>query len=256
MHTTHKSIETVKAYLLGALNDREASELEANYFTDPDCLRRVQDIEADLIRDYFKDRLSRADRQRFEERYLKIPELRQRLDEVRIQLGEKDRRQRFVVWPDVRIALICIGLFAVVGGVWRYSGPRSPGIAGETRSTIPVPAATVMIRLTPGVAKGSAATGHDFSVPAGGARVAMVLELPGRREPVVCRVRLLVLDSDSRPAMVWTSQPVRSESAGDVAEVRVQPDPSVLHPADYIAEVVTPDDSVLERYVFRIMSRQ
>jgi hypothetical protein len=253
MDTTHKSIETVKAYLLGALNDREASELEAGYFTDPDCLRRVHDIEDHLIEDYFKDRLPRSDRQRFESRYLKVPELRQRLDEIRITLGEKDRQPRFAVWQNLRMALICIGLFAVVGGVWNYSHVRPSGTGSPVTSAIPIPAATVMIRLMPGVAKGSSANGHEFSIPAGGTWVAMVLELPGQRAALDCRVRLLVLDSDGRPGIVWTSQPVRSESVGDVVEVNVLPDPSVLHPADYIAEVVTPDDAILERYVFRIL---
>jgi hypothetical protein len=256
METTHKPGKNVRAYLLGTLDDREASELEANYFTDPACLRRIQNVEEGLIEDYFGDRLSPADRQRFESRYLEVPELRRKLDEVRVRLQRTVPRPRPAIWPSVRLALVCVGLFLVAAGTWRYVRLRSSPIRTGAGTTLPVPMATLSLRLLPGVAKGGAATQRELTIPAGGARVKVTLELPGQTTPLTCTVRLLALDADGRPGLVWTSQAVRSDSAGNIGEVSVEPDTSVLQPADYLAQVVTPDGSILETYVFRVNKRR
>jgi hypothetical protein len=255
MEMRHKPSETVRAYLLGALDEREASELEVNYFTDPACLRGVRSVEESLIEDYFKKRLSPADRQRFEIRYLEVPELKRRLEEVRSRLEGTASRTKSAVWPSIRLAVACLGLLAVGAGSWRYFHPRSPRTIAAARSAIPVPMAVITLRLIPGVAKGAVTKGRELTVPAAGAVVRMTLELPGRRMPLDCTVRLLALDADGRPGVVWTSQLVRSESVADVGEVTVEPDASILHPADYIVQVVTPQGGILETYVFRINRR-
>jgi hypothetical protein len=255
MEMRHKPSETVRAYLLGALDEREASELEANYFRDPACLRWVWGVEEALIEDYFKNRLSQVDRQRFEIRYLVVPELKRRLEEVRARLQGTTSRTKLAVWPSIRFAIVCSGLLAVGAGSWRYFHPRSPRMIAAAGSAIPVPMAVVTIRLIPGVAKGGMTKGQELTVPAAGATVKITLELPGRRMPLDCTVRLLALDADGRSGVVWTSQLVRSESVADVGEVTVQPDASILHPADYIVQVVTPQGGTLETYVFRINRR-
>src|ERR1700733_14489213 len=94
METPHSLIEPVRAYLLGALDDREASELEVLYFCNPACLRLMNNVEESLIKDYFQNRLSQAEREQFETRYLEVPELRRKLEEVRARLHRNDRTPR------------------------------------------------------------------------------------------------------------------------------------------------------------------
>jgi hypothetical protein len=85
METEHIVAEPVRAYLLGQLADPEAVALEEKYFMDPSFFHSVQTVEQGLIEDYLDDRLPRSERRQFESRYLKVPALRQRLEEVRAQ---------------------------------------------------------------------------------------------------------------------------------------------------------------------------
>ena len=81
MPRRHK--ECVKAYLLGFLDEIEAAQIEAKYFADSAYFQWVQDVETELIGDYLAGRLKPEDRGRFESRYLTVPEMRKRLEEVR-----------------------------------------------------------------------------------------------------------------------------------------------------------------------------
>src|SRR6266566_694368 len=76
-------IEPVRAYLLGKLDDQTASVLEQRYFTDRSFFLRVREIETALIQDYVAGRLASTDKHLFENRYLTVPEMRRRLEEVR-----------------------------------------------------------------------------------------------------------------------------------------------------------------------------
>src|ERR1700733_14241433 len=77
MPSRHNSAESVKSYLLGTLDEREAEAIELQYFSDPRFLELIKGIEKELIAEYFQGRLSSAQKELFEERYrLKIPELR------------------------------------------------------------------------------------------------------------------------------------------------------------------------------------
>src|SRR5215472_7620670 len=91
----HKRSEPVRAYLLGTIDEAEATKLEVGYFTDPSVLDWIQAVESTLIEDYLAGRLSPEDRRLFESRYLEVPALKQRLAEVRnqreIALSSPDR---------------------------------------------------------------------------------------------------------------------------------------------------------------------
>ena len=251
MQTTHKKSETVRAYLLGLLDDREASELEARYFMDPAYLRLMQGVEEALIEDYCGGRLSRADRERFEIRYLEVPELRRKLEEVRARLDRAARQARPRVGRMLSVAFACFVFFAVIGVTWRYRHAQSGQTTMAAKAPMPAPMAALSIRLAPGVAKGPDGKDQELTIPAGGVRVRMTFELPGRSRMVNGSVRFRALDAAGRP-IIWTSGPVRSETAGSIGEVTVEPDTSVLRPGDYIAEVVDAGGSVLESYVFRV----
>ena len=77
------SPEAVRSYLLGTLEEGEAASVEEKYFTDRNFFLFVQGVETALIEDYLSGRLAPSVKGHFEARYLSIPDLRQRVEEVR-----------------------------------------------------------------------------------------------------------------------------------------------------------------------------
>ena len=179
MNSTHKSDESVRAYLLGTLGELEASELEASYFLDPARLRWLESIEDALIGDYLHDRLARADRQRFEARYLEVPVLQQRLEAVRSRILLNAQAKRAGAWPMLRIALVCMALLALGIGTWRYQLVPQAIVATAARKIAAVPVASFSIRLAPGVSKGAHTGAQEFAIPPAIGKVSLTLELPG-----------------------------------------------------------------------------
>ncbi len=104
--------------MLGDLDREEASRLELGYFIDPARLRHMKETEDRLIRDYLEGRLSRSVKDRFELRYLSVPELRRRIEAIRAQTGfEREmspligRRSRQTPW---RLNPVLLGLILIV----------------------------------------------------------------------------------------------------------------------------------------------
>ena len=73
----------MRSYLLGTSTKRAASSIEERYFTDRGFFLFVQAVETALIEDYLAGRLAPSTKKRFESRYLAVPDLRRRLDEIR-----------------------------------------------------------------------------------------------------------------------------------------------------------------------------
>jgi hypothetical protein len=67
-------------YLLGNLSEDERIQLQERFLTDNDCFEQLQATEEDLIDDYVRHKLSKADRQRFERYYLVTPARREKVD--------------------------------------------------------------------------------------------------------------------------------------------------------------------------------
>lgn len=243
-------MEPVRAYLLGVPGEPDAAGLEERYFTDPDFLRQMNDSEQILIEDYLENRLSGLDRERFEGRYLVIPELTRRLGEVRAEHAPRWRPTL------LRLALAAAALLAVGAGGWSLWQHSSPLLQGTARTGTPVQMAALEIRVSPGSVKGfgggnGGKTG-EFSIPPGTRQVRLVFELPGRSGALDLVVRLRKVNADGGRSLVWTSLPTRSGVAGTGGELKVLPDAGVLLPADYIAELVTTEGVVLESYAVRI----
>jgi hypothetical protein len=108
------SSEPVRSYLLGTLEESCAAEIEQRYFTDRAFFHFVQAVETGLIEDYLAGRLLPSVKSRFEERYLTVPDLRRRVEEVR---GTRVRARTAVapVRP-IRLVLIAAILLICVGG--------------------------------------------------------------------------------------------------------------------------------------------
>lgn len=67
-------------YLLGNLSEDERIQLQERFLTDNDCFEQLQAVEEDLIDDYVRHKLSKADRRRFERYYLVTPARREKVD--------------------------------------------------------------------------------------------------------------------------------------------------------------------------------
>lgn len=132
METRHIVSEPVRAYLLGQLGDQEAVALEEKYFMDRSFFLRVQSVEQWLIEDYLENRLSQSERQQFESRYLKIPALRKRLEEVRSQapsLPAPKPENRWILRAAFATCLICV----VGASAWIYVHQHRAGSAAVTK---------------------------------------------------------------------------------------------------------------------------
>lgn len=132
MKTEHIVSEPVRSYLLGQLADHEATALEEKYFMDRSFFLRVRAVEQGLIEDYLENRLPRSEREQFESRYLKVPALQQRLEEVRAQWARSLPASKPATGWAWRIAFAAC-LICVVGAVvWVYVHQRrTPSVATE-----------------------------------------------------------------------------------------------------------------------------
>lgn len=247
MFTRHRSKTSVKAYLLGALGDRECAVLEEKYFSDPLFFRWVRDSEDDLIRDYLGDRLPPPERERFERRYLVVPEMAKRVEALRSQTPPPVRYR--LSWQIVVIALV-LAVCAVTA--WRLSRERirMPAEAAQKHPAI-VPAVLLPVRLLPGVRKSGNAAMTEFVAPPGG-RVRLTMELPGLSSAVDCVAVLTLLPPDGPRRRIWTSDRLRSVPGPGGQEVRADLDSSALTPGDYIGQADSAAGGTLQTYEFRV----
>jgi hypothetical protein len=250
----HKRSEPVRAYLLGTIDEAEATKLEVSYFTDPSVLDWIQAIESTLIEDYLANRLSPEDRRLFESRYLEVPALKQRLAEVRNQREialSRPERASWIVWRWVAAsAMVCMVAF-VMWSNWPWGRKHPPVV---TRAQIEAPVAVLTLRLSPGLAKGSTSKGEEVTVPGRDSRVSLNLELPGRRTVDYYRVRVLRVGINGDSTSAWMSPAVRSELSENGTNVRVEPDSAILTVGDYLVETTTVSGEVQETYQFRVIA--
>jgi hypothetical protein len=254
MTTTHKVDETVKAYFLGRLDDEMASQLEARYFNDPAYLDGLRTQEDSLIAEYLNGHLSQPDRQRFEVKYLTVPVLKARVEEIRAQLGTAPvRRWGF---PALRwgAAMAAMALL-IATAVWlsRTHSVRQNS-AAVPRAPAAVPAFALSVRLFPGVTKGYAAANQGLQAPGPNTPVDLTLVLPGRTAGSTYSVTVLALDASAHSQTTWTSPPSLSRRAGDDGELTVRLPAGILTPGDYTAEVRDDRGEIVESYLFRVMA--
>jgi hypothetical protein len=233
------------------LDDRDADAVEDDYFTDPAYFRRIRAVETELIRRYLRGQLASAERERFESRYRTVPELTKRLEEVRASVVPGHHFQIF----QVRFALPIAALVLVALGVWYFEHrPKAaqPDLqAGSSRATV---AAFTAIQLIPGSTMGSVRVPQRFAQPRTES-VRLILELPGRHDPVECRVVLSLIDSSDRRVNVWNSDTILSRTQGDSQQVDAEIKSEMLRPGDYVAEVTRAEatpKTTLATFVFRV----
>lgn len=247
----HRQDEPVRAYLLGALDDRHAGALEEKYFVDRKVLNRLRDVETALIVDFLEQRLSSSEKVSFEKRYLEIPDLKRRVEEVRKEFASaRPIASRSMAWR-LSLATVMLILVAATGLVYWRARQRSAD-SGERLTQIARNLSVVDVRLTPGVVKSGLAQSVVIGAPAPDAIVRLSLELPGRHSTTDYQARLAVIGSDGQRNRIWTSGVLRPVAAGGGETLTVDLVPNLLRPGDYIVEVGPPERPTLETYLLRV----
>jgi hypothetical protein len=109
----------LRRYLLGGLDEAGAAALEARYVADPALLGEIGAVEESLIDDYLDDRLTSAERARFEAFYLASPVHRDRLAIARAwrgRLADREAPRRatapgFYGWMLAAAAVVLLALW-------------------------------------------------------------------------------------------------------------------------------------------------
>lgn len=242
------SSELVRSYLLGTLEENSAASVEERYFTDREFFLYVQAVETALIEDYLCGRLSASIKSRFEARYLSVPDLRRRLEEVRqqqIRAAADSRRVYGVRSLQVAaIVLVCIGgaIFWLYSDHFRFQ--RLP-----TQPTVRPILAT--LALSPGVSKGD--RGATLALQKRDGDVELDLEIPGQRTQLLCSVEVLTVLADGGRQRVWLSpQLLSSHPFQGGQQVTLILASSLLPRGDYLVDLIGADSAAHETYVFRV----
>ena len=133
MQTTELD-QTLKQYLLGNLPAVERIEVENRYLSEEDVFHKLQVAEDELIDDYVRRNLSRADRDRFEQNFLCSAARRERVKSARALQTFADTHAaaaRLTWWqrlwqavrqdsPALRIAFAIALLVVIIGGSLVY----------------------------------------------------------------------------------------------------------------------------------------
>jgi hypothetical protein len=253
MPMDHISNESMRSYLLGKLSDDEAAALEEEYFTNRDYFLKVQAEEKTLIADYLDGKLPSADKHYFESRYLQVPLLQRKVEEVRRQRSAPRPATQLSARISWRVALAFASILLLGFGLSVYRSYWSKPPELVARNQPPQAPSALTIRIRPGSVKGPSSTTAQFEPPSGGSAVNLILELPGQASPIRYRVRISMVDSNGRLAPVWDSpEALVSSKSGKDQVLTLQMGGSLLRPGDYVAEARTPDGTVRETYVYRI----
>jgi hypothetical protein len=259
MVAQHKIDDLVKAYLLGTLEPRQAAAVEQRYFLDRDYFRTVGEAEIRLIEDYLENRLMRHEKRSFEQRYLQIPDLNLRVEEVRERLGRKALARETPPWfiwrPYRSVAVAAAALTLLIGGGITYSrlprsGSQPEAIAGKARVRL-LPA--LSITLSPGLVKGAGVQSPVIAPPDAGAQVRLSLELPGRYPLGDYQVSLEKIEPDGGRRKLWMSPNLLrsvSASGGSVVSTDVKGD--LLRTGEYIVQAIAPGGETVGSYFFRV----
>lgn len=240
--------DAVRSYLLGTLPDNEANTLEERYFTDRVFFREVTGVETKLIQDYLTSRLSAGERRRFEARYLHVPELQKRLEEVR-QTMPVPVSGRW--WGVPRFALAGVVAAGVATGVWVYhvrQGQRSAEPVPMAKNELPAQANDPAFHLSPGVRMSGAGDSNRLVIPRSSPAVKLILELPGAAVGIEVEARLQAVQDDGQRRDV-----AKLSQSTEPARVTLPVSSSVLVAGDYVLSVRSADGKVQETYTFRIV---
>jgi hypothetical protein len=234
----------MKAYLLGKLGSSEADALEDRYFSDRKVLLQLKACEDDLIAGYLSGRLSADDRQLFEQRYLVIPELRQRVDDASRQ---QTRRALGNKWAARQMVFVAMVLLVSVG-VWTYRESRAPAVIRSSGSRAIIPA--LVVPLSPGVVKGQSGVA-EVRMPASRGTIRFLLDAPGTQPFREVFAGLFLIGSSGERTRVWQSNtPLASIGTGVEVRFAANIDSAILRRGDYLLSLESKSGEALDNYLF------
>jgi hypothetical protein len=244
----HKAVEAVRAYLLGALEERAAAALEERYFTDRAFFLFIREVETSLIEDYLRGRLSPATKARFESRYLTVPELRKRLDEVRTRQVDtappQAHMRRYSVMAAAAMIVLCVSGALLYREKMRFD--RLPSRSAER----PIMAVAL---LRPGVLKGETAQYNRLTLPPARGDIKLILKVAWQGSPIACFGRILLRTSDGKWQPIWSSAgPIWSEASRGGQQVTFLVDAALFREGDYRVELSGPDGQIRDTYSLRV----
>jgi hypothetical protein len=188
----------------------------------------------------------------FEERYLRVADLRTRLEEVRAQHLAGSYRshppfRRYALV--VSIGLVALGAIGLVVYVQTSSGP--PSQPAQVAQVGPTP---LQVGLTAGVTQSSSSSMRLLHLPVKPVPVDFILELPIRTN-APCRAELSEIDKDGRYHRILNSTadlvPLR---AGANERVTFRVDSARLHRGDFIIVLRGTGGPAFGSYLFRVTS--
>lgn len=263
METEHIVSEPVRAYLLGQIEGAEAVALEEKYFMDRSFFLRVQAVEKGLIEEYLENRLPKSERQQFESRYLKIPALRQRLEEVRAEWAVSRPAPKSASWWAWRAAFAAC-VIGAVGIAWIYVHEHRARSEAVTQAKHAQEEKVLTIRLGDSI-KGSRSNGLgnmgpregrriEFQLPPMGGSIRFSAYLIRETSTVFCTPEISMINADESRTKIWSSdEAVASVPANGGQELTVAVDSSVFHPGGaYALKLVRPDGTFDEFQRFHV----
>ncbi len=195
------------AYLLHQMPEEDRAAFAEKWFAEPELYERLQMVEAELLDDYVRGKLSPEQRRDVEQHLLGSETQRRKLAFAETLQAALPRRRRFpVLWAALVAAMILI-----VAGVAIWLGIQDRTLQQELvrakREIQPLTASIYTFSLPADTLRGSAV--NAISIPEGARLLRLELELRPGDEKGVYSAALL-----SGDRVLWNEGPVRPEPQG------------------------------------------
>ncbi len=275
---TRRSDDTLRHYLLGTLPEEQAEALEDDYFASRETLERVRAAEDDLLDDYVAERLTPAERERFEQRFGQTERQRERLLAARAlrlagapmpaRPAASPRPARAVQFRRRALLRLAALLLFACGAAWLWRAlqpapvdpprqvevparPASPSPAAPPARVEPMERAPLVLALAPLAPRGEAGAA-PLRIPAHARTVRLELEGEWESLQAAGSAPLAVELATVEGRRVWTGRVRRSIDGRRGVLATLELPAQRLSPGDYVVSVARDDGTTLERYFLRI----
>lgn len=265
-------VAAARGYLLGELTDERSTALEQAVLVDRHLQELIEEVEHDLIDDYVDDRLSAAERARFEQHYMTSTLHRDRVAVaralmIRAREGEARHESRFWSrpWGWAAAALLAIAMLQSLVEWWSSAenpnvpavaeapstpvSPVAPAPSGECPTAPVVEPMRVAVVLPAVATRSRTATTPRVILTPGVAFVDLLLE--GSAAGLVT-ANAEVRSVDDRAVWTGTSTPPSAARAGETHTAMVSIPADRLPADDYILTLTDQNAKVVARYFFRV----
>jgi anti-sigma factor RsiW len=239
-----QTLQEIRQYLLGALSQEQAAEIEERLLSDGELYEELLIAEDELVDQYLSGELSARERERVESHFLRAPERQEQLrfghllsryvsahrPEVAAEAEAKlppvvvtSKRASFLSRllppsPALAFSLGCALLVLLVGGFWAVNRILQPTSG---------PGTVWAIELTPGLTRDGGDT-RKFAVPANTGTVRLQLDLA---EDQYQSYEAILQDAEGRT--LTTTKGLKAQPANARTAVLLDVKPNVMPAGDY-----------------------